>query len=113
MATSSDYEQRTLLQADRLLTQACENKKMLLENGEDILPYAFKTMIQKSTQEREIAEAHLSSVISANQSARSPKNKEATLMAQTHRSFNSAAERLIKSSSKLNKSLSSELEQIQ
>jgi len=112
MATSSDYEFRTLLQADRLLTQTCENKKVLLDDEYDILPYTFKTMIQKSAQDREIASAHLSGQLTNSPTYRSAKYKQ-TPAFKAQESFNAASDRLCKSSSKLNKSLTTELANIQ
>ena len=108
-----DFEQRTILQADKLLSQACENRKMLLEHEQEVLPYALRSLLKKSGQERETGEIRLKKLLSLQESLEEEKNKEGTIFQEIHRSFNMASDRLCMASAQLNKSLSVELDQMQ
>jgi hypothetical protein len=102
--------QRQVVQADRLVTNACENRRMLLEYEKEILPYSIKTSLKKSAYERDEIEAYLRQVLSDTSmvesfgSNRSP-GKTIASFDDIHTSFHQSADNLCQVSQQLNTSL--------
>jgi hypothetical protein len=111
--TKQEVQQRSILQADKLLTHACENRKMLLEYDEDVIPYSIRNLLKKSTLEKDSAEAHLNLILDWKDTTHGSEGISRAKFQEVHSSFTRTAERLAAVSSLLNKALTVEPEQNQ
>eukprot|EP01040_Poterioochromonas_malhamensis_P002452 gene2452-2608_t len=100
-----EFQQRTISQADKLITNACENRKMLLEYEKEFLPFTLKTALRKSTLERDTVEQYLQQVLSSNSEDDKEQLHNVLAFQESHNNFMHSSERLINISNALNKSL--------
>jgi hypothetical protein len=101
-----DTQNRVIFQADKLLTHACENRNMLLEYDKDVLPYSLRTILKKSSFEKEAIEARFTHLLSMKNSIEgSAEGRKESVFSEVHKSLVASAERLVNVSNQLNKSM--------
>lgn len=103
--SKAEFQQRTISQADKLITNACENRKMLLEYEKEFLPFTLRTALRKSTVERETVEEYIQQILSSHSESDKQQLNNVLAFQESHNNFLHSSERLISASNTLNKSL--------
>lgn len=102
LTPKQDFQHRTILQADKLITTACENRRMLLEYDQEVLPFAIRVMLKKQPKEYHEIEAYLDKIF---ESESLQDEKQGLNPQETHAKFFEASTALIAVANHLNQAL--------
>lgn len=118
MQTSKGSSPNVVIQSHKLISHACENKRVLFEPRQENFPYHLKTAIRLYAAPVGEIESYLQEILAANaeppqEEASSPTgsnnstspNTRRDLVAESHRKFLRSAEKLRKNSNSVNDSL--------